>query len=119
MLMRAMRAAVQLAAHGPVRVGARSPSASTSARPRSRPAPAVANHALGGVSTVDITTAFASMPLFGPEGWDDAVCREAGASADALPEVANMGVPIGRVTGVARAAGVAGAAGADAVLAGG
>jgi xylulokinase len=63
------------------------------------PAPAVANHALGGVSTVDITTAFASMPLFGPEGWDDAVCRECGTSADALPEVAMMGVPIGTVSG--------------------
>jgi xylulokinase len=72
------------------------------------PAPAVANHALGGVSTVDITTAFASMPLFGPEGWDEAICRECGTSADTLPEeVAMMGAPIGTV------------AGTDATLAGG
>jgi xylulokinase len=63
------------------------------------PAPAVANHALGGVSTVDISTAFASMPLYGAEGWDEKICRECGVDASALPEVAMMGDPIGRVTG--------------------
>ncbi len=63
------------------------------------PAPAVANHGLGGVSTVDIATAFASMPLFGPEGWDEEICRSCGVDVDALPEVAMMGTPIGAVTG--------------------
>ena len=61
------------------------------------PAQAVANHALGGVASVDGATAFSMHPLFGLEGWDEAVVKSAGAQLDQLPSVGNNGQPIGTV----------------------
>lgn len=69
------------------------------------PAPAVANHALGGVATVDGATAFSMQPLFGFDGWDATVVERAGASVDRLPAVAANGQPIGRVGASVLAAG--------------
>ncbi|HEY8525622.1 MAG TPA: FGGY-family carbohydrate kinase [Acidimicrobiales bacterium] len=88
------------------------------------PAQAVANHALAGAAAVDIATAFGAMPLYGPEGWDEATCRDCGADPAALPEVVMMGAPLGPLAddpGVTLAAGTIDAvseqlvAGADAV----
>jgi xylulokinase len=61
------------------------------------PAQAVANHALGGVASVDGATAFSMHPLYGLEGWDESVVKSAGAQVDQLPSVGNNGQPIGSV----------------------
>ncbi|MCU1378894.1 MAG: xylB [Acidimicrobiales bacterium] len=62
------------------------------------PAPAVANHALGGVAAVDVGTAHTSGSLFGAGGWT--------SEADRLPAVAMFGEPIGRLpSGAVLAAG--------------
>ncbi len=61
------------------------------------PAQAVANHALGGVASVDGATAFSMHPLYGLEGWDESVVKSAGAQLDQLPSVGNNGQPIGAV----------------------
>jgi xylulokinase len=85
------------------------------------PAPAVANHALGGVAVVDSATAFSMHPLYGLEGWDLSVVKGAGASVDQLAAVAANGQPIGRVDDAVLVAGAIDAmgeqlvAGADAV----
>jgi xylulokinase len=60
------------------------------------PAQAVANHALGGVGTIDRGTAFSTYPLYGPAGWDREVLESAGVQAQQLPVVAGEGEPIGR-----------------------
>lgn len=61
------------------------------------PAQAVANAALGGVPSLDGATAFSMHPLYGLEGWDEAVIKGAGARVDQLPPVAGNGQPIGNV----------------------
>jgi xylulokinase len=63
------------------------------------PAPAVANHALGGVAAVDGATAFSSYPLYGLDGWDVGLVTGAGARVDQLPTMAGNGAAIGTVTG--------------------
>jgi xylulokinase len=61
------------------------------------PAQAVANQALGGVPAIDGATAFSIHPLYGLEGWDEAVVKGAGARVDQMPRVEGNGQPIGRV----------------------
>lgn len=62
------------------------------------PAQAVANHHLGGVATIDYTTASTTAPLFdGRGGWDAAVATAAGARVDQLPALAMPGARIGCV----------------------
>jgi xylulokinase len=61
------------------------------------PAPAVANHALGGEAVVDIGSAFASAPLFGDGGWNTDLCAEVGVEPGSFPRVEMMGAPVGRV----------------------
>lgn len=63
------------------------------------PAPAVANHALGGVGAVDLGTAHASGALLGPAGWDADVLAVRGVEPSQLPRVELPGAPFGRVTG--------------------
>ena len=69
------------------------------------PAPAVANHALGGVGVVDSATAFSMHPLYGLDGWDASIVKGAGAALDQLPAVAANGQAIGRVGDAALVAG--------------
>jgi xylulokinase len=61
------------------------------------PAQAVANAALGGPGTIDLSSAFASGPLFGGSGWDQAICDSYGFGPDQLPRVAMFGEAIGHV----------------------
>jgi xylulokinase len=62
-------------------------------------APAVANFALGKAPVIDIGTAFTSTPLYGNDGWDEALAAKCGARVSQLPRVEFMGTSIGRVTG--------------------
>ncbi len=63
------------------------------------PAPAVANHALGGEAVIDIGTASTAYPLFDGTGWNADACAECGVSVDRMPGVEMMGAAIGRVCG--------------------
>jgi xylulokinase len=63
------------------------------------PAPAVANHALGGAAVIDGATAFSGYPLYGLEGWDEPLVTGAGARVDQLPAMAGNGAAIGTVSG--------------------
>ena len=63
------------------------------------PAPAVANFALAGAATVDLSTAFTSAPLFGGTGWDPEVCASCGVDPSRLPDIQMMGTAIGRIDG--------------------
>ncbi|HZT67851.1 MAG TPA: FGGY-family carbohydrate kinase [Acidimicrobiales bacterium] len=63
------------------------------------PAPAVANRSLGGPAVIDYATAFTCVPLFGAEGWDQAICSDCGVRPDQLPGLEEAGVAIGRVDG--------------------
>ena len=60
-------------------------------------AQAVANHALGGVAAIDGSTAFSAYPLYGLDGWDEAILKEAGVEESQLPRIENNGQPIGKV----------------------
>jgi xylulokinase len=61
------------------------------------PAPAVANRALGGAPAIDLGVAFTSIPLYGREGWDAAICADCGIRPDQLPLVEMTGGAAGRV----------------------
>ncbi len=61
------------------------------------PVQAVANRSLGGSGAIDITTAIAMSPLYDGTGWDPAICATAGCAAEALPEVAGLAEPIGKI----------------------
>jgi xylulokinase len=63
------------------------------------PAPAVANRALGGAAAIDLGVAFTSMPLYGADGWDVALCAQCGIRTEQLPAVEMTGGPIGRLDG--------------------
>ena len=63
------------------------------------PAPAVANHALGGAAVVDIATAGSAFPLFDGNGWSEAACAERGVPLDRMPKVEMIGAAVGRVSG--------------------
>lgn len=63
------------------------------------PAPAVANHALGGQPVIDAAMAAMAYPLFDGTGWDADACAECGASADRMPRVALTGTAIGCIGG--------------------
>jgi xylulokinase len=60
------------------------------------PAQAVANVALGGRPAIDFAVAFITSPLFGADGWDQAICTRAGAVPSQLPEVELPGGAAGR-----------------------
>lgn len=60
------------------------------------PAAAIANHALGGVNTLDYSSAITSGDLFKDGGWNAEILAEAGVDAGALPGLAVMGAEIGR-----------------------
>lgn len=61
------------------------------------PVQAVANRSLGGPGAIDVTTAIAMSPLFDGSGWDVSVCAQAGSLPGALPEVAGLAEPVGKV----------------------
>jgi xylulokinase len=61
------------------------------------PAQAVANHTLAGVGAIDSTTAMTAVPVFDYVGWDAAVCADAGARPDQLPQVSSGPVAIGEI----------------------
>jgi sugar (pentulose or hexulose) kinase len=63
------------------------------------PAPAVANRALGGAAAIDPSVAITSAPLYGPEGWDPAVCADCGIRPEQLPAVETIGGSAGRLDG--------------------
>ena len=63
------------------------------------PAQAVANRALGGRPVIDYAIAFTSTPLFGAEGWDEALVGECGASGAQLAEVDLPGAAVGHLGG--------------------
>ena len=63
------------------------------------PAPAVANHALGGEAVIDFATAATAFPLFDGTGWDVAACADRGASAGQMPRVETIGAAAGQVQG--------------------
>jgi xylulokinase len=63
------------------------------------PSTAVANHALGGVSAVDIGVAMSCGSLFTGEKWNPETCASVGAEPSQFPDVATPGAPIGRVRG--------------------
>lgn len=63
------------------------------------PAPAVANHALGGEPVIDFATAATAYPLFDGTGWSPEACAERGARPDQMPRVESMGAAAGRVRG--------------------
>ncbi|MHB1987912.1 MAG: xylulokinase [Acidimicrobiales bacterium] len=70
------------------------------------PVQAVANRSLGGPGAIDVTTAIAMSPLFDGAGWDVSVCAEAGCLPGALPAVAGLAEPIGKVGGSVLASGI-------------
>ncbi len=70
------------------------------------PVQAVANRSLGGPGAIDVTTALAMAPLYDGTSWDLAVCAEAGCMPDALPAVAGLGEPIGKVGSSVLASGI-------------
>ena len=61
------------------------------------PAMAVANRALGGEPAVDHGVAFSSVPLFGADGWEEAIVTECGARPEQLPLIRAVCTPIGRI----------------------
>ncbi|HVX18166.1 MAG TPA: FGGY-family carbohydrate kinase [Acidimicrobiales bacterium] len=63
------------------------------------PAQAMANHALSGVAAVDSVIGLLAGPLFGPQGWDPAVCEAHGIRVDQLPTVVQPGTSIGETDG--------------------
>lgn len=63
------------------------------------PAPAVANRALGGKAAIDLGVAFTSIPLYGDDGWDAAICADCGVRPEQLPAVEMIGSPVGRLDG--------------------
>ncbi|MHB8246349.1 MAG: xylulokinase [Acidimicrobiales bacterium] len=70
------------------------------------PVQAVANRSLGGPGAIDVTTAIAMSPLFDGSGWNVPVCAEAGCLPEALPEVAGLAEPIGKVGSAVLASGI-------------
>lgn len=60
-------------------------------------AQAVATRALGGPAAVDIGVAFTSSPLYGPTGWDAAICDSLGVDPSKLPAVEMSGTAVGRM----------------------
>lgn len=70
------------------------------------PAAAVANHALGGASVLDFSSAITSGDLFKDGTWNPEILADAGVGAEALPGLAVMGAEIGKTAaGAALAAG--------------
>ena len=63
------------------------------------PAPAVANHALGGEPVIDVATAATSFPLFDGTAWSPAACAERGATVEQMPRVETIGAAAGRLRG--------------------
>jgi xylulokinase len=61
------------------------------------PAPAVANWALGGKAAIDLGVAFTSVPLYGTDGWDAALCASCGVEPEQLPVVEMTGGAVGRL----------------------
>jgi xylulokinase len=70
------------------------------------PVQAVANRSLGGPGAIDVTTAIAMSPLFDGTGWSVRLCAEAGCLPEALPEVAGLAEPIGKVGNSVLASGI-------------
>lgn len=70
------------------------------------PVQAVANRSLGGPGAIDITTAIAMSPLFDGTSWDVRICAEAGCLPEALPEIAGLAEPIGKVDDAVLASGI-------------
>jgi len=70
------------------------------------PVQAVANCSLGGPGAIDVTTAIAMSPLFDGTGWDVAACAKAGTLPEALPEVAGLAEPVGKVGQAVLASGI-------------
>ena len=60
-------------------------------------AQAVANRALGGPPAIDLSVAFTSMPLFGPDGWDESICRECKVNPDQLAALELPGAHVGNL----------------------
>ncbi|WP_077090360.1 xylulokinase [Mycobacterium rhizamassiliense] len=63
------------------------------------PAPAVANHALGGEPVIDFATAATAYPLFDGTGWNAASCAGHGATVEQMPRVQTIGAAAGQVHG--------------------
>jgi xylulokinase len=62
-------------------------------------AQAVANRSLGGAPAIDLSVAFTSMPLFGPDGWDEAICRDCGVKPNQLAALELPGTRVGSLGG--------------------
>ncbi|MEL7207484.1 MAG: FGGY-family carbohydrate kinase, partial [Actinomycetota bacterium] len=82
------------------------------------PAQAVANAALVGAGAIDTATAMTAAPVFGPDGWDEAVCASAGVTVDQLPGLVTGTDPVGAVP-VGHLDAVDGAGAEGAVVSGG
>jgi sugar (pentulose or hexulose) kinase len=63
------------------------------------PAPAVASRSLGGAAAIDPGVALTSAPLYGPNGWDPAICAECGIRPEQLATVEMAGAGVGRLDG--------------------
>lgn len=61
------------------------------------PAQTAANHALGGVTALDTSTAATAFPLFDWTGWDPTIAADAGVRAEQLPTLAPTAAPVGRL----------------------
>lgn len=70
------------------------------------PASTVANFVLAGVAALDEISALAASPLVGADGWDAALCAEAGASTEQLPVLTRGWSPVGEVAGAPLCGGI-------------
>ena len=70
------------------------------------PATTVANFTLAGVAALDEISALAVSPLLGADGWDGALCAQAGASTEQLPTLARGWSPIGEAAGAPLCGGI-------------
>ncbi len=70
------------------------------------PATTVANFTLAGVAALDEISALAASPLLGADGWDAALCAQAGASPEQLPALARGWSAVGEAAGAPLCGGI-------------
>lgn len=70
------------------------------------PATTVANFTLAGVAALDEISALAASPLLGADGWDAALCAQAGASPEQLPTLARGWSAVGEAAGAPLCGGI-------------